>query len=290
MKEIVKENIKIECSDKVLIVGTLYFPTNKLKAARMLAPATGIKRRFYNSFATFLAGNGFAVITFDNRGIGDSLDGHVKNFKASIQDWGELDMTAVFECLKKKFPNCEYHLVGHSAGGQLIGLMPNTNELSSVLNFASSSGRIKNMSFPFSLTVSFFMQIFIPVNNFLFGYTNTQWMGMGEPLPKNAASQWRKWCSGKGYVQTDFGKAIKTHYYDSVDMPSLWLNATDDDIANDKNVADMLQVFPKLNAKTKTLNPKEYDLKEIGHMKFFSKKNKVLWKLVLDWLEGGYKG
>jgi predicted alpha/beta hydrolase len=67
-------------------------------------------------------------------------------------------------------------------------------------------------------------------------------------------------------------------------MPSIWVNATDDDIANNANVADMLSVFPKLKAQTLTLNPHDYGLKEIGHMKFFSKKSDGLWPLALNWL------
>jgi len=46
----------------------------------------------------------------------------------------------------------------------------------------------------------------------------------------------------------------------------------------------MLSVFPKLKAQTLTLNPHDYGLKEIGHMKFFSKKSDGLWPLALNWL------
>ena len=129
------------------------------------------------------------------------------------------------------------------------------------------------------------MNIFIPLNNFILGFTNAQWVGMGEPLPKKVAQQWAQWCSGKGYVKTAFGKSIKQHWYNSLDLPSIWLNARDDNIATNKNVNDMLEVFTKLNAKKLTLDPKDYGIKEIGHMKFFSKKNIILWKLALDWLK-----
>ncbi len=289
MLEITKEDIQIICADKVSLAATLYTPANKIKAAIMLAPATGIKRRFYNFFAIYLAEKGFAVITFDNRGIGESLGGKLKDCKASLQEWGELDMTAVLEEVKRRFPDTQYHLIGHSAGGQLVGLMPNAQELTSMFNFACSSGRINYMTFPYYLTANFFMRVFIPMSNTLLGYTNTKWVGMGEPLPKHIASQWKKWCCGKGYVQTDFGKSIKTHCYDTLDTPSMWVNASDDNIANDKTVDDMLQVFSKLNPVCKTLNPKDYGIKEIGHMKFFTKRNIMLWELALDWLEGAYK-
>ncbi len=280
-----KELIKIKCADKIELSATLFSPVGAIKAAVMLGPATGIKRQFYTPFAEYLVEHDYAVITFDNRGIGDSLTGKIKDCKASLVDWGTLDLSAALEYLKKNFPNTIYHLIGHSAGGQLVGLMPNALELSSIFNYACSSGRTKNMKSFFWLQAHFFMNIFIPFNNLLFGYTNTQWVGMGEPLPKQVAKEWAEWCNGKGYVQTAFGKTVHQHLYDEIHCPSIWINATDDTIANDENVEDMLEVFTKLKAERLTLDPKEYGFDEIGHMKFFSRKKKKLWTIAVEWLE-----
>lgn len=279
------EEIQIKCSDGIDLTSTVFIPSEKLKGAVMIGPATGIKRKFYQAFASFLAENGYGVITFDNRGIGDSLKGSIKKSNASIQNWGELDMTAVLETLKEKFPGVKYHLIGHSAGGQLVGLMKNCTELSSMFNFASSSGSLSGMKYPYKFQAHFFLNIFIPLNNFFYGYTNTQWIDMGEPLPKMVAKQWQKWCNGKGYVKTDFGNNIKEHLYNDLTFPTFWLHASDDDIANEENVADMISVFPNASVVVQTLNPKEFELNSIGHMKFFSRENKKLWFLAIDWLD-----
>jgi len=284
MKEISSTNVKIICTDEQEISASLFQPHNAMKGAVLIAPATGIKRQFYISFANFLAEHGYAVLTFDNRGIGESLTGSIKHSEASIQCWGEKDMPAALNYLKASFPATKYHLIGHSAGGQLIGLMSNVKEISSVFNVACSSGQLQNMRFSHRMKAHFFMNLFIPFSNLIFGYTKSQWFGMGEPLPKNVAKQWRAWCNAEGYVKEAFGKTVFEHLYDELTTPSLWVNATDDDIANDANVADMLTVFPKLNAQTLTLAPENYGLAEIGHMKFFSKKSNVLWKYALDWL------
>ncbi len=280
------EEIKIELPNNKWIAATIFYPPNsEINGAIMIAPATGIKRRFYASFANYLADNGFGVITYDNQGIGDSLVGRLKQSKITLQDWGEEDMPAVLTALQEYFPQVKYHLIGHSAGGQQVGLMHNWSELTSVFNVACSSGRIKNMKFPYLLKARFFMDVFIPLHNALFGYTKAQWLGMGEPLPRKVAAQWRTWCNGKGYVKTAFGKTIHMHWYDDVNLPSIWLNADDDDIAIDENVNDMIDVFTQIKVERLKLDPAEYGLKEIGHMKFFSRKNKVLWSLAIDWLK-----
>lgn len=289
MSDASQETIQIICKDGYALSGTLYSPASKPKAAVMISPATGIKKRFYRSFATHLAQQGYGVLTFENRGIGDSLHGRLKDSKATLRDWGYLDMPAVLEALKAKFPGKRCHLVGHSAGGQLNGLMHNHADIASIFNFGCGSGKIRNMRFAYRCKARFFMNFFAPINNAMFGYTNSQWVDMGEPLPKAVAQEWCAWCNGAGYIETAFGKSVKEHWYDEINCPSLWVNATDDDIANNANVDDMTRVFTKMtqqgNIERLTIEPKSYGYQDIGHMKFFSSKRSKLWTLATDWLD-----
>ena len=263
---------------------TLFTPRQPAKAAIMIGPATGIKRQFYSAFATYLCEQGFGVITFDNRGIGGSVKGSVKQSDASLVTWGEQDMPAVLETLKIHFPNVPYFLVGHSAGGQLLGLMHNVHDLTAFCNFGSSSGSLRNMRKSYLLKAHFFMNFYIPLNNLLFGHTKSHLVGMGEPLPKGVSKQWQKWCNGQGYVKEAFGKEVLKHWYDELRLPSKWLLASDDDIANLSNVEDMISVFPSLEAEIRLIEPSDHNLTEIGHMKFFSRKCQSLWPEVSDFL------
>ncbi|WP_198412972.1 alpha/beta fold hydrolase [Flagellimonas nanhaiensis] len=275
--------IKIKCEDGFELFGKLFKP-EKIISAVMIAPATGIKKEFYSAFALFLAENGFATLTFDNRGIGESKGDSINSSNASLANWGKLDMTAVLEYLKNEIPNTNYHLIGHSAGGQLVGLMKNATELKSMFNFGSSSGSLHYSKYPFRLKSSFWLNFYIPVSNLVFGHTKSQWVGMGEPLPKNVGKEWTKWCNGKGYVKVDLDTKIKDHLYNELNLNSLWIHAMDDEIANYENVKDMIRVYPNIKSKILTLSPKEYGFTDIGHMKFFSKKKKELWNMATKWL------
>lgn len=289
MKKVIKEHIEIPCQDGYALSGVLYTPASEQKAALMISPATGIKKTFYNSFATHLAEQGYGVMTFENRGIGDSLHGRLKDCPATLRDWGYLDMPAVLQELQRRFPGQKLHVVGHSAGGQLTGLMHNHAAIASKFNFGCSSGQLNNMRPAYRRRAKLFMNAYAPLSNAIFGYTNTQWIGMGEPLPKGVAQEWCDWCNGKGYIETAFTKAVKEHWYNEISCPSLWVNASDDDIANDANVDDMTRVFTRMTAEGKihrcTVTPQDYGYEDVGHMKFFSSKRSKLWKLATDWLE-----
>ena len=271
------------------LAATVYRPKNEVKKAVMIAPATGIKRQFYHNFATHLAKNGFGVLTFDNEGIGESLSSALAKCDASLISWGRHDMPAVLDALQDEFADATYHLIGHSAGGQLIGLMPNYSALASVFNVACSSGRIKNMSMPYKFKAMGFMDVCIPLANLTLGYTPSDKIGMGEPLPRGVSRQWREWCNGAGYIKTAFGKSIQTHFYDDMTMPSLWLGFSDDDIANSKNMDDMIRVFTKMPVEKHFLDPKDFGLNSIGHMRYFSSitnaKAPQLWQMAVDWLK-----
>ena len=270
------------------LAATVYRPRDEVKAAVMIAPATGIKRQFYHNFATYLAASGFGVITFDNEGIGESLSSDLTKCDASLISWGRHDMPAVLDALQDEFADATYHLIGHSAGGQLIGLMPNYKALTSVFNVACSSGQIKNMDMPYKLKAMGFMDVFIPLTTLTLGYTPADKIGMGEPLPRGVARQWREWCNGAGYIKTAFGKSIHTHFYDEIDMPALWLGFSDDEIANSKNIDDMIRVFSKMPVEKCYFDPEEFGLNSIGHMRYFSSKTNAkapqLWQMAIDWL------
>ena len=108
---------------------------------------------------------------------------------------------------------------------------------------------------------------------------------MGQPLPKQVAAEWREWCNGSGYVATAFGKSIHHHYYDELTLPMLWLHATDDHIAVEANVDDMIRVFSKAQATKLKVAPPDYGLAHIGHTSFFRRQSQVMWPLATDWLQ-----
>ena len=71
-------------------------------------------------------------------------------------------------------------------------------------------------------------------------------------------------------------------------MPALWLGFSDDEIANSKNMDDMIRVFTKMPVEKRFLDPKDFGVSSIGHMRYFSSRTNAkapkLWQMAIDWL------
>src|SRR5204863_1385945 len=86
------------------------------------------------------ASRGFTVLTFDYRGIGRSLDGPVRRVRARMQDWALLDAAAAFAFLGAK----PIQVVGHSFGGQALGLLPDPGRITAALVVGAQSRYWRN--------------------------------------------------------------------------------------------------------------------------------------------------
>ncbi len=112
------------------------------------------------------------------------------------------------------------------------------------------------------------MHGFMRVSNGLLGYSACKALNWGEDLPRHVARQWREWCSSPGYVANAFGKEVKRHFSDDIRVPLLSLSFTDDKIATEANVDDLLRLFPNAQIAKQRLTPESVGLKSVDHRLF----------------------
>lgn len=153
----------------------------------LLSPATGIKQHFYLCFAQWLAAQGHDVLVFDYRGIGLSLHGPLAQCRASLADWGQRDQVAALDWLLARTGAAQAVIVGHSAGGQMLGLLPNHHRVARLVGVAASTGWFKAMRPGFALKTRFGLRCVVPVGIRLRGYGPTALLGLGENLPATVA-------------------------------------------------------------------------------------------------------
>ena len=272
----------ISCRDGYQLAAQFYPAQQKnIKALPILiCPATGITKTFYHGFAEWLSHQGYDVLSFDFRGIGESLHGALKDSTASIDDWGMLDIPAAIETLLNRTLAKQVIIIGHSAGGQLLGIAPNYHKVAKVLAIAGSTGHIKGLKGKTKLLAPVMFNVIFPLSSLLKGYGATQFIGMGENLPKNVAKQWAEFCSKPGYVMNAIGKSIFEDYHQEIQCPITSFWASDDEIATHANVKDLLRLYPNAKTKLIELNPRQHGYKQIGHMLMFKKTHQKLWPII----------
>ena len=151
------DDISFPAADGYLLAASLFLPRGAKRHAVLINSATAVPRRIYRGFAGYLARRGCAVLTYDYRGTGDSrqraMVGYnqrksLVGFKASMSDWANLDVTAAVNWMRERYHALPLSYVGHSFGGQVLGLLANNTEVSRALLIAAQAGYWKLMTAP----------------------------------------------------------------------------------------------------------------------------------------------
>ncbi|WP_180022117.1 alpha/beta fold hydrolase [Acinetobacter sp. YH16044] len=276
------EKLTIHCQDGYSLSARFYPHQTELKQALpvLICPATGITKQFYNSYATWLSQQGYDVLVFDFRGIGESLHSLLKQSTASIVQWGQLDIPAAIDALISKTQAPKVILLGHSAGGQLLGIVPNYDKVAKVVAVSGSTGHVKDLKGRTKLLAPVMFNVIFPIARYTIGYGPTNAIGMGENLPKDVAREWAEFCSKPGYVINALGKTVQHDFHQQVSCPITAVWSSDDEIATEANVKDLLRLYPNASTQMIELKPKETGHKAIGHMLMFKSSHQNLWPII----------
>jgi predicted alpha/beta hydrolase len=251
-----------------------------------ISSATGVKKEFYVNFARYLCEAGYHVVMFDYRGIGESRPKSLRGFHALIHEWGQKDMAAVLDWLDVRFPLLRKYAIGHSAGGQQVGLMDNHFKFSRAMAISCSVGYWNYLSLRYRYFTLFVWYVLEPILNTTMGYFPSSWFNVGEDLPKGVAREWRSWCLRKNYFGDFLGKSIRNHYFHEVKMPVHFLYPEDDTIATEESVEVLRKFYSNAPTSVERILLKDYNMKKVGHFGFFSRSSKEkLWPKAIEFLK-----
>lgn len=274
----------IEARDGHELAATIYVPSEgEPERVVIVSAATGVKQSFYEPYARFLAGSGCAVLTFDWRGIGKSLKTKITEADVTIRDWGQKDYPAVVDFAKQKFPGKKLHVVGHSVGGQAVGMLDNVEKIDSVITVAAQHGYHWLYPLKEALVFGLLWWVVMPLLSVVLGYFPSQRFKIGEDLPRGVGLEWARFCRSPHYMTEPDGTPIRTGFR-AYEGPVRAYSFGDDERAPEKCVRAIHAYFEKTKVDHRHIDPKDVGGR-VGHVGFFIAKFKdSLWRESLEWL------
>ena len=262
-------------------------PSGQEHPVTVIASATGVKRGFYDAYALFLAEAGLHVITFDYRGIGGSRTGALGSFRATAREWGELDLNGVLTWAMARFPGERVGIVGHSIGGQLVGLSEGAAKADRILLIAAQSGYWPLFNAPLKYLYALLWYAGIPVLTRLCGFLPAKRLGLGEDLPAGVAQEWAQWCRTPGYLIEALEDPAVRARFDQVRAPILAYSVSDDPMAPPRAVDALLSLYSNADVERRHVYPRDVGLETVGHFGFFRNSARgPLWDDTRRWLGG----
>jgi predicted alpha/beta hydrolase len=293
LDDVFADDITFPAADGYLLAATLFLPRGAKRHAVLINSATAVPRKIYRGFASYLAHRGCAVLTYDYRGIGGSrqqaMVGYnqpksLVGFKASMADWAALDVTAAVRWMRERYHGLPLGYIGHSFGGQALGLIENNTEISRALFVAAQAGYWKLMTPPENYRVFALLNLFgIPITRLL-GYA-PGWTGIGEDLPKEVFLQWTAWVNSPRYLFDSKLPALQNFANFKGKLRAL--SFSDDPWATRPAVELLCAGFTAITPEVLTVKPADVGVNKIGHFGFFRPEHRdTLWRGAAEWIQG----
>jgi predicted alpha/beta hydrolase len=281
-------NRSIETRDGYKISIQIISQKNSDGPVCVIGSATGVKRDYYKPYATYLSDFCTAAITFDYRGIGDSL--YVENgdrigalkklVNCSIKREWALDTEAVLNYVSRTFPGKEIVYVANSVGGHLLGFLENYHLISRVLFISVNSAYWKYWK-NFKVAQGSTFPLYTKLSKISKGYFDAGPLKLGEDLPANVALQWSYWSRYPEYMRHNADTAER---FDRVFLPVEAVGFYDDELSIEDGLEwGANKMLPHCISRLHYLSSKV----PVGHLGFFRKEFEDLWTTTRPWIENG---
>jgi predicted alpha/beta hydrolase len=275
-----KNTVRILARDGFALAGDLHRPSGGVRAAALIAPAMGVPRRYYGAFAAHLAEEGIATLTFDYRGIGDSGS---PDLAVRLPEWGELDLDAAIRHLRSEFPEAPLLYVGHSVGGQLMGLLRNP-PITAALFVASQSGYWKNWDGAARVAMFAFWHAVIPASVRVLGRLPMRALGQGEDVPGGVARDWARWGRHPEYIMS-YARGREALAFSTYAGPLRTYSISDDGYAPKRSIEALAKFYERASVELRVVKPSELGLRKLGHFgPFMRTARSTLWMEMREWL------
>jgi predicted alpha/beta hydrolase len=273
--------LNILAKDGFPLKSYLYLPDNEPIGLIVCNAGTCIRQGFYRKIAEYLVNENFLVLTYDYRGVGESRPKSLHKFLAKISDWGQLDMTGIFEWVKNEYPHLPKYLLAHSMGGQIIGLSSEIGIFDKIVSVASSYGNYHFYEPKFK-KITQKRLIWMQFAEWWYGYIPAKWIG-GEAWAKGISQEWREWSRYMLSFSEIMQLKVQPTYDEQIKMPFRAYFMEDDTIATLATIPYYQKDFRNTTLEIIRIYPQN---QPIGHFGFYTGRvEPAIWADMIEWLK-----
>jgi len=258
--KIVGQPIYLKARDQYPLAA-MHWQNKMPKGIVAINAGTCIDQKFYSRFAHWLAQQNYDVLTYDYRGV---------------------DIPAVIDWMVENYPTNKRYIIGHSMGGQIIGLADNINQIDKIVAFVPSYGNWQNNAAKGRWKIGLQWATIFPLLAIVNGYFPASRLNLGNDWPKGVTWDWWSW----GIRRLPHYKIMEhrgiRHFYHEVQVPMKAYFTTDDLIASERCIPYYKIDFASTDLEVVVLKPEDYGLAKIAHMGMFSPKCLELWEEVVS--------
>jgi predicted alpha/beta hydrolase len=275
------EDARFTAADGRTLVGRLHHPATAPDLAVVLHGGAGFPARFYQDFASWLSRtHRAAVLTYDYRDFGWSLDRPLAQSEARLSDWGIKDQSAALTFLKRRFPTLPPRVLAHSLGGQWLAFHEDVASIDRVVAVASGPGFWRDHPWPMLPKVLAFWWLVGPVAAKLTGYMPGRLLGLGADIPGAVYWEWRKLCLKPDYHVSEWGHSYPQPHLDDARFKLTLVPIADDIVIAPHMVRKLPRFYPHARVCETLLDPVQLGVKTIGHAGAFLTRNRACWPLL----------
>lgn len=284
------EAVAITCRDGYRLHGHLWSPEDAqapLHGTVIINPATGVLERYYHAYAQFLVRHGFAVLTYDYRGIGLSRPPALRQCNIRWRDWGERDFDAAVRWVHGRWAG-PISVVGHSIGGVLPGFAEAAPLVDRILTVGAQFAYHRDYAPAQRLRMSAKWHLVMPLVTAVIGYFPGRRLGWLEDLPAGVAYEWsfRRADMAASYPAADRAGILAR--FAAVTAPILAIGTTDDEFGTPAAVRRGLSYYTGSRRIQVQLRPDAVGVPAVGHFGLFhARRSGSFWPATLTWLRDG---
>ncbi|ALA66421.1 alpha/beta hydrolase family protein [Corynebacterium lactis] len=282
-----RQDVIIPANDRVLLRGTLFRPKENPvqtpKGIITVHSGTGVPQGFYHRFAETVADKGYAVITYDYRGIGQSgMKSDKDNEDIRMSDWITKDIPGVIEWAKETFPEGPHFAVGHAVGGHGIAYAGSEGTYDAAALINCRGMRITKVpSLVGKLRAFSIFNIIGPVCGFLTGHIPASAWKLATEPPIGVMRQWARWARKDGYFFDDSEFDFQNRFSHAT-QPFLSIRIPDD-YWTEESSADLITNVLTAASVVEKRQAQPARGKGVGYGGYFRAGHEKEWGELLEW-------